>query len=203
MEDNLSTQINVAVIGDSWVVRATNKSQVFVRNLTLILGLTAFTALCAQVSIPLPFTPVPLTLQTFAVLAGAAALGAERAVLAQSLYVGLAWLGLPILAEHKGGSEVVTGVTGGYLVGFIVASYIVGRRAARGDSKNTLDTVAAFVAGSAAIYLLGVSWLAYATGMSPKEAIAAGMTPFLIGDVIKALVAGAVLPSLWNLTKSD
>ncbi|NBV90435.1 MAG: hypothetical protein EBR84_03405, partial [Actinobacteria bacterium] len=98
--------MNVAVIGDSWVVRATNKSQVFVRNLTLILGLTAFTALCAQVSIPLPFTPVPLTLQTFAVLAGAAALGAERAVLAQSLYVGLAWLGLPILAEHKGGSEV-------------------------------------------------------------------------------------------------
>ena len=195
--------MNVAVIGDSWVVRATNKSQALIRNLSLVLGLTAFTALCAQVSIPLPFTPVPLTLQTFAVLAGAAALGAERAVLAQSLYVGLAWLGLPILAEHKGGSEVVTGVTGGYLVGFIFASYIVGRRAARGDSKNTLDTVAAFIAGSATIYLLGVSWLAYSTGMSVKEAIAAGMTPFLIGDAVKALVAGAVLPSLWNLTKSE
>ncbi|NBU32838.1 MAG: biotin transporter BioY [Actinobacteria bacterium] len=199
----MSAQSSVTVLGDTWVVKAASKSQTLVRNLGLVLGLTAFTALCAQVSIPLPFTPVPLTLQTFAVLAGAAALGAERAVVAQSLYVGLAWLGLPILAEHKGGSEVVTGVTGGYLVGFIVASYIVGRRAARGDSRNRLDTVAAFVAGSAAIYLLGVSWLAYANDMSPKDAIAAGMTPFLIGDVVKALIAGAVLPSLWNLTKSE
>lgn len=199
----MSATSNIAVIGDSWVKRASTKSQTLVRNISLIFGLTSFTALCAQVSIPLPFTPVPLTLQTFAVLAGAAALGAERAVLAQSLYVGLAWLGLPILAQHKGGSEVVTGVTGGYLVGFIVASYIVGRRSARGDSKNVLDTVAGFIAGSAAIYLLGVSWLAYSTGMSPKEAIAAGMTPFLIGDVVKALLAGALLPSLWNLTKSE
>ncbi|MBU6347754.1 MAG: biotin transporter BioY [Actinomycetales bacterium] len=199
----MSATSNVAVIGDSWVRRATTNSQIMVRNISLIFGLAAFTALCAQVSIPLPFTPVPLTLQTFAVLAGAAALGAERAVLAQSLYVGLAWLGLPILAQHKGGSEIVTGATGGYLVGFIVASYIVGRRSARGDSKNVLYTIAGFIAGSAAIYLLGVSWLAHSTGMSPKEAIAAGMTPFLIGDVVKALLAGALLPSLWNLTKSE
>jgi biotin transport system substrate-specific component len=151
----------------------------------------------------LPFTPVPLTLQTFAVLGGAAALGAERAVIAQVLYVGLAWLGLPILAQHKGGSEVVFGATGGYLVGFVIASYLVGRMAQRGASRNVLDTVAAFVVGSLAIYVVGVGWLAHAIGMTMRDAIAAGMIPFLVGDFIKALAAGAVLPSVWNLTKSE
>ena len=199
----MSAQASTAVLGDTWVAKASNKSQSIVRNLGLVFGLTAITALCAQVSIPLPFTPVPLTLQTFAVLAGAAALGAERAVLAQTLYVGLAWLGLPILAEHKGGSAVVFGVTGGYLVGFIVASYLVGRMSQRGASRNVLDTVAAFVVGSLTVYVLGVSWLSYATGMTIREAVAAGMVPFIVGDIVKAVAAGAVLPSVWNLTKSE
>jgi biotin transport system substrate-specific component len=199
----MSTQSSTAVLGDTWVVRASSKTESLVRNIGLIVGLTAFTALCAQVSIPLPFTPVPLTLQTFAVLGGAAALGAERAVIAQVLYVGLAWLGLPILAQHKGGSEVVFGATGGYLVGFVIASYLVGRMAQRGASRNVLDTVAAFVVGSLAIYVVGVGWLAHAIGMTMRDAIAAGMIPFLVGDFIKALAAGAVLPSVWNLTKSE
>jgi len=199
----MSTQSSTAVLGDTWVVRASSKTESLVRNIGLIVGLTAFTALCAQVSIPLPFTPVPLTLQTFAVLGGAAALGAERAVIAQTLYVGLAWLGLPILAQHKGGSEVVFGATGGYLVGFVIASYLVGRMAQRGASRNVLDTVAAFVVGSLAIYVVGVGWLAHAIGMTMRDAIAAGMIPFLVGDFIKALAAGAVLPSVWNLTKSE
>jgi biotin transport system substrate-specific component len=198
----MSTQSSTAVLGDTWVVRAATKTESLVRNIGLIVGLTAFTALCAQVSIPLPFTPVPLTLQTFAVLGGAAALGAERAVIAQGLYVGLAWLGLPILAEHKGGSAVVLGATGGYLVGFVIASYLVGRMAQRGASRNVLDTVAAFVVGSLAIYVVGVGWLSHAYGMTMRDAIAAGMIPFLIGDFIKALAAGAVLPSVWNLIKS-
>jgi len=199
----MSTQNSVAVLGDTWVLRASNKTETLIRNIGLIVGLTAFTAICAQVSIPLPFTPVPLTLQTFAVLGGAAALGAERAVIAQGLYVGLIWLGLPIAAEHSGGSHVVYGATAGYLVGFIIASYLVGRMAQRGASRNVLDTVAAFVVGSLAIYIVGVSWLSHVTSMTMREAIAAGMIPFLIGDFIKALAAGAVLPSAWNLTKSE
>ena len=198
----MSAQSESPVIFDGWVAGAKSKNETLVRNIVLVLGLTALTALCAQVSSPLPFTPVPLTLQTFAVLGGAAALGAERAVLAQTLYVGLAWAGLPILAEHKGGSSVVTGVTGGYLVGFIVASYVVGRWAARGDSRNMLDTVAAFIAGSLAIYILGVGWLAHSTGMSLSAAISAGMIPFLIGDVMKAIAAGVLLPSVWKVLDS-
>ena len=198
----MSAQSQSPVLFDRWVSRAGTRNETLVRNVVLVLGLTALTALCAQVSIPLPFTPVPLTLQTFAVLGGAAALGAERAVLAQTLYVGLAFAGLPILAEHKGGSEVVTGVTGGYLVGFIVASYIVGFISQRGATRNAFSTIAAFVAGSLTIYVLGVAWLAHSTGMSLSAAISAGMTPFLIGDVIKALAAGALLPSVWKVLDS-
>ena len=198
----MSAQSQSPLLFDNWVSRAASKNQILVRNIALVLGLTGLTALCAQVSIPLSFTPVPLTLQTFAVLGGAAALGAERAVLAQTLYVGLAWAGLPILAEHKGGSAVVTGVTGGYLVGFIVASYIVGRRSARGASRNALATVAAFIAGSLTIYVVGVGWLAHATGMTLSAAVSAGMTPFILGDVIKALAAGALLPSVWKVIDS-
>jgi biotin transport system substrate-specific component len=105
---------------------------------------------------------------------------------------------LPILAEHKGGSEVVFGATGGYLVGFIVASYLVGRRAQQGASRNNLDTIAAFIVGTLTIYVLGVSWLSYATGMTIREAVAAGMAPFIVGDIIKAIAAGALLPSVWK-----
>ena len=198
----MSAQSQSPLLFDGWISQAKSKNETLVRNATLVLGLVVLTALCAQVSIPLPFTPVPLTLQTFAVLGGAAALGAERAVLAQTLYVGLAWLGLPILAEHKGGHEVVIGVTGGYLVGFIVASYVVGVISKRGATRNVWATIAAFVAGSLVIYTLGVSWLAHSTGMSISAAISAGMTPFLIGDVIKALAAGALLPSVWKFIDS-
>ena len=158
----MSAQSESPVIFDGWVAGAKSKNETLVRNIVLILGLTALTALCAQVSIPLPFTPVPLTLQTFAVLGGAAALGAERAVLAQTLYVGLAWAGLPILAE-----------------------LVVYR------SSNMQN-----------IYILGVGWLAHSTGMSLSAAISAGMIPFLIGDVLKALVAGALLPSVWKVLDS-
>jgi biotin transport system substrate-specific component len=194
----MSAQASTAVLGDTWVAKASNKSHWLVRNASLIFGLTALTALCAQISIKLPNTPVPFTLQTFAVLGGAAALGAERAVLAQTLYLGLAWLGLPILAEHKGGSEVVFGATGGYLVGFVVASYLVGRRAQRGASHNNLDTIAAFIVGTLTIYVLGVSWLSYATGMTIRDAVAAGMVPFIVGDAMKAAVAGGFLPFVWK-----
>ncbi len=186
------------VVVDSWAAKSR------VRNAALVLGLTALTALSAIYgSIPLPFTPVPLTLQTFAVLAGAAALGAERAVLAQVLYITLAVAGAPILAGGAGGREEVIGATGGYLLGFVVASYVVGRISAAGASTKTSTTALAFVAGSLVIYSLGAPWLAYVYGFSMSEAIAAGVVPFLIGDAIKALAAGAVLPLAWKLTNSN
>lgn len=189
----MSSHVIGPVIADIWAKKSIAK------NATLVLGLTAFTAMCAQVSIPLPFTPVPLTLQTFAVLAGAAALGAERAVIAQVFYIVLAIAGVPVLAGGSSGTDVVAGATGGYIFGFVVSSFVVGRIAERGATKRVESTVIAYIAGTATVYALGVSWLAYVAHMSLRDAVVAGMIPFLIGDAIKAVAAGISLPSLWKL----
>ena len=192
----MSTQAVTGVIVDSWATQSR------VRNAILVMGLTGFTALAAQVSIPLPFTPVPLTLQTFAVLAGAAALGAERAVIAQVLYIALAVAGVPVLAGGASGHEVVVGATGGYLIGFVLASYVVGRISSNGASTKSSKTALAFLAGSVLIYTLGAPWLAFTTGNTITWAIVNGVVPFLVGDLIKAVAAGAVLPLAWKITKS-
>lgn len=192
----MSTQAVTGVIVDSWATQSR------VRNAILVMGLTGFTALAAQVSIPLPFTPVPLTLQTFAVLAGAAALGAERAVIAQVLYIALAVAGVPVLAGGASGHEVVVGATGGYLIGFVLASYVVGRISSNGASTKSGKTALAFLAGSVLIYALGAPWLAFTTGNTITWAIVNGVVPFLVGDLIKAVAAGAVLPLAWKITKS-
>jgi len=193
----MSTQAVTGVLVDSWATKSR------IRNVVLVLGLTGFTALAAQVAIPLPFTPVPLTLQTFAVLAGAAALGAERAVLAQVLYIALAVAGAPVLAGGASGREVVVGATGGYLIGFVLASYVVGRISSKGASTKSATTALSFVLGSLVIYTLGAPWLAYTTGNTITWAIINGVVPFLVGDLIKAVAAGAVLPMAWKLTKSN
>jgi biotin transport system substrate-specific component len=191
----MSTTAISGVVVDSWAAKSIS------RNVALVVGLTVLTALSAQVSIPLPFTPVPLTLQTFAVLAGAAALGAERAVLAQVLYITLAVAGLPVLAGGASGRAEVIGATGGYLLGFVVASYVVGRISAAGASTKTSTTALAYAAGSLVIYGFGAPWLAYSTSNTIAWAIANGVVPFLIGDAIKAVAAGAVLPMAWKFTK--
>lgn len=192
----MSTQAVTGVIVDSWATQSR------VRNAILVMGLTGFTALAAQVAIPLPFTPVPLTLQTFAVLAGAAALGAERAVIAQVLYITLAVAGVPVLAGGASGHEVVIGATGGYLIGFVLASYVVGRMSSKGASTKSGKTALAFLAGSVLIYTLGAPWLAFTTGNTITWAVVNGVVPFLVGDLIKAVAAGAVLPLAWKITKS-
>ena len=181
------------VVVDSWAAKSR------ARNIALVVGLTLFTAVCAQVSVPLPFTPVPLTLQTFAVLAGAGALGAQRAVASQILYVVLAAAGAPVLAGGSHGIAALTGATGGYIAGFIASSFVVGAIARTGATRNVASTAAAYVAGTATIYLLGVSWLAVSAHMSALDAIRAGMIPFLVGDAIKAVMAGAILPTAWQL----
>lgn len=190
----------VNVVADTWAKKSV------VRNIALIFGLTAFTALCAQISIPLPFTPVPLTLQTFAVLAGAVALGEARAVISQILYLALAIIGLPVLAPsadgtHVTGAAVLGMPTLGYVIGFIFASWTVGKISELGASRHLATTALAFIAGTAVIYLAGATWLAHSLSMAPSVAFEKGVQPFLIGDAIKALLAGIAIPSLWKLTK--
>ncbi len=160
-----------------------------------------FTALLAQVAVPVPGSPVPITGQTLAVVLTAAALGPVRGVAVQGLYIAAALVGLPFYSEASGGVDVVFGATGGYVVGFIPAAYLIGLAARRGADRNPLKAVPLFVAGQAVIFAVGVPWLALSTGMSAGQALDAGFYPFILGGVVKAVVASAVLGSAWALTR--
>ena len=162
----------------------------------LVLGGAALIALGAQVQVPL--WPVPITLQTLVVLLLGAALGARRGALAVVAYLGAAALGLPVLAGGGAGALKLFGPTGGYLIGFILAAYLVGRLVERfALDRRVLGAALAMLLGNAVIYLCGVSWLAAALHLTPGDALNTGLTPFLLGDALKIGVAAALLPSAW------
>jgi biotin transport system substrate-specific component len=171
------------------------------RNVTavLVVGFALFTALMAQIEFPLWFTPVPITGQTFAVLLAGAALGWRAGLASQALYVGLGAVGLPFYSGGDGGWNVVTGATGGYLVGFIAAAALIGYLAEREQDRSIPTAIPAFLAGSAVIYLFGVTWLAHSLGVGAIEAMELGMVPFIIGDLVKVALAGVALPAAWKL----
>ncbi len=169
------------------------------RDLLLIGGGSLFVAGMAQVRIPLPFTPVPITGQTFAVLLVGAVLGSRRGATSLLLYLVQGMLGLPVFAGGASGLAYLLGPTGGYLFGFVIAACLVGLLAARGMDRRVPGALVAFLAGEMVIYLFGVAWLSVFLGI--KHAIAAGMVPFLIGDAIKLVAAGLVLPAVWALLK--
>ena len=166
----------------------------------VILGAVLLTALAAQIRIPLPFTPVPITGQTFAVLVVGAGLGWRMGGGALMLYVALGAVGLPFYAGGAAGPEVLFGVTGGYLVALPIAAAVVGWLAQKRWDRSLRTTVISFLVGSLIIYGLGMPWLKVATGMDWSSAIAAGVIPFLVGDVVKAVLAGVALPVAWHLT---
>jgi biotin transport system substrate-specific component len=169
------------------------------RDIALVVAAALLTALCAQIRIPLPFSPVPLTGQTFAVLLTAAALGPLRGVAGQVLYVLLGLAGLPFFAGGESGWAYASGATGGYLVGFVVAAAVVGLCARRRLDRTPLGTVVAFVLGTLVIYAFGVPWLAATTDFTPAEALRNGALVFLPGDAIKAALAAGLLPAAWRL----
>ena len=147
-----------AVLADVWTDRAEG-ARSLARQAILVLGGAAFVGLAAQVAIPLPFTPVPLTLQTFAVLLAGAALGSLRGVMAMSLYAVAGIAGVPWFAE---GSSGFTMPSFGYILGFIVAAGIVGRIAEHGATLTVWRTAGLMVLGNLVIYAVGVTWLKYA-----------------------------------------
>ena len=168
------------------------------RDLLLVVFGSLFVAACAQIAIPMPFTPVPLTGQTFAVLLVGAALGSKRGASSLGLYTVAGALGLPFFAGGKSG---LSGPTLGYLFGFIVAAYVIGLLAEHGLDRSLRTSCLPFLLGTAVIYLCGAAWLAISLGMTPQQAIAAGVLPFLIGDAIKLLLAGIALPAAWKMVK--
>jgi biotin transport system substrate-specific component len=167
-----------------------------VRDIVLIVAAAALTGMAAQILIPLPNTPVPITLQTFTVLLSGAALGPVRGGLAMALYVVAGSLGVPWFAEGNSG---VSFPTFGYLVGFVVASVVVGALARRGLDRTVLGTLGIMVLGNVIIYAFGVPWLALSLGVDLAEALSLGAWPFLIGDALKIALATGVLPAAWWL----
>ena len=147
----------------------------------------------------IPRDPVPCTGQTFGVLVVGGALGARRGFAAVALYVLLGLVGLPFFAEGKGGTAVILGASGGYLIGFIVAGAVVGRLAELGWDRHIGGAVAMMLIGSAVIYAIGLPWLAYVLNLSPQDMIAKGLTPFIVWDAAKLAVSAGIFPASWWL----
>jgi biotin transport system substrate-specific component len=168
-----------------------------VRDAVLVTGAALLTALLAQVAIPVAGSPVPITGQTLAVVLTAAALGPARGFAGQALYLLLGAVGLPFYSDAGSGLDVVFGATGGYLVGFLPAAYLIGLAARQGQDRRITRALPLFALGQLVIFAIGVPWLAVVADLSPAAAIDAGFTPFLVGGLVKAAIAGVALPGAW------
>lgn len=169
-----------------------------------VLFVTVLTIVAAQVSFPLPFTPVPFTLQPMVVLLGGAALGARLGMTSQILYLALGIAGLPVFAASPilpQGFARLLGPTGGYLASYPLAAFIAGYLAARGFDRRYLTSVLAMSAGLAIIFTCGVLWLAFGGHVGLAGAIQTGLVPFLPADIIKVLLAASVLPLAWKFLR--
>lgn len=175
-------------------------------RLASVVFLTALTAAAAQVSVHLPFTPVPFTLQPMVVLVGAAALGPRLGAASQALYLVLGAAGMPVFAASPvlpPGIARLLGPTGGFLLAYPLAAFITGWLASRGFDRRYLTSTAAMLAGLATVFAGGVLWLAYFVpgAIGVQAALAVGFYPFIAADLIKVCVAGAVLPAAWTFLR--
>jgi biotin transport system substrate-specific component len=168
-------------------------------DVLLVAGGAGFVALAAQVSIDLPFTPVPITGQTFAVVLVGAGLGAVLGLASLGLYLFVGALGAPVYADGKHGWDVLTGPTGGYIVGFVLAAGLTGYLAQRRWDRRFSSAVGAMLTGNVVIYLVGLPWLAEQIDVGLEGTLEAGLYPFVVGDLLKLYLAGALLPAAWGL----
>lgn len=175
-------------------------SRSLTRDIVLVIAGAVFTALLAQVSIPL--WPVPITGQTLAVLLVGASLGLGRGASSLALYAVLGLVGLPVYAPQDDGSHLtglaaVAAPSFGYIVGFVVAAGLVGWLSERTWDRKFLKALATFVGGSVVVFAFGLPWLAVVTGATPVQTYQWGLEPFIIGGIIKALIAAMLLPVAW------
>lgn len=185
------------VLADSFAPRdaaGTHRSTA-VRHLAVILAGTAMLWAAAQIVVPLPFTPVPLSMATFGVLLVGAALGPTRALASTGLYVIAGVLGAPMYAGFASGWEFASF---GYILGYVAAALLVGAASRVGADRRVLPMAGSALLGSAAIYAFGVAWLMPFLGVGLGEALALGVIPFLIGDAVKIGLAALALPVAWR-----
>jgi biotin transport system substrate-specific component len=172
-----------------------------------VLFVSALTAAAAQISIPLPFTPVPFTLQPMVVLLGGAALGARLGMASQVLYLAAGIAGLPVFAASPvlpQGLLRLLGPTGGYLLSYPFAAFLTGYLAERGLDRRYLTSVIAMASGLAVVFAFGVSWLAFFAQPAPlglDPALRTGLYPFVPADIFKILIAATILPTTWRYVR--
>ncbi|MFE9764290.1 biotin transporter BioY [Streptomyces sp. NPDC005808] len=165
-----------------------------VKDTALVLGGAALTGLAAQIALPVPGSPVPVTGQTFAALLVGTALGTSRGLFSLATYALLGLAGVPWFAEGGSGATV----SFGYILGMLLAATVVGALARRGADRSVLRMAGTMLLGEAIIYAIGVPYLAAVADLSLGTAVAAGLTPFLLGDALKAALAMGVLPTVWK-----
>ncbi|GIF02775.1 biotin transporter BioY [Actinoplanes siamensis] len=166
------------------------------RDIALVAGGAGFVGLLAQVAVHIPGTPVPITGQTLGVLLIGAAYGMRRAAATIALYAVAGVLGVPWFTGHGSG---YAGASFGYVVGFFLAATLCGFLAERGADRSVPRSVAAMLAGEVLIYGAGLAWLAVAADLTLSQTISQGLTPFLLGDAVKAALAAGLLPAAWAL----
>jgi len=179
----------------------TSRGKTLLRDGLLVFGFSLLLALCAQLSFELRFSVVPITLQTLAVLLTGAALGSRRGSLAMLVYLLEGAVGLPVFAGGTGGFIKLIGFTGGYLWAFPVAAFVVGLLCERGLDRRPLTSAIAMFPGTLIIYGIGASWLAFALKLNAAKAFALGVLPFIPGDLLKLVIAAALLPIAWAIVR--
>ena len=181
--------------------RPTLADRIFARSITtdlvLVAAGAALTAGAAQLFIPL--WPVPITMQTLAVLLVGSTLGAARGAASMGLYLLLGLVGLPVYSEGASGAAVLFGPTGGYIVGFVFAAALTGWLAQRNWDKKFLGAALSFLAGTVVIFAFGLVWLSLALSANLEQTLSWGLYPFILGGIVKAAIAAALIPGTWKL----
>jgi biotin transport system substrate-specific component len=220
MQAGIRQQVLIDVLVPQTLFGMDSKVGAYVRDAVLILGFAILLSLCAQIAIRIPFTIVPITGQTFGVLLAGGALGSRKGVLSMIVYTAIGMFLLPVFAPTSGAINESLGesgvlhfilpwsgnenwqlwsmASGGYIVGFIVAAYIIGKFAERGWDRKA-NIILAFFLGNVIIYAFGLPWLAINLSVGLSKTLEWGLWPFIAGDAVKLVLAAMALPGAWAL----
>jgi biotin transport system substrate-specific component len=187
-----------SVLIDQWA-----PSRAATRDVLSVVGFALLTALLAQLRIDLPYSPVPITGQTFAVLLAGAVLGMRRGFASQATYLALGAMGAPVFAGGLGGPMVLAGPTAGYLCSFPVAAGLLGWLVERGASRSTAKLALSLFASDLLILVSGTVWLALLFGQPARVVLQWGVVPFIVSNVVKVAAVGLTLPRLLKNSRAD
>ena len=179
---------------------AVDNQKIRTKQMVLIALMTAVTCVLGPLSIPLPFSPVPISLTNFAIFLAIFVLGMKNGTISFIIYLLLGAVGVPVFSSFRGGLQVLAGPTGGYLIGFIFLALIMGFALDHFDRK-LVPTIIGMIIGMAVCYAFGTVWLAKLLSLSFKEGLMRGVIPYLAGDVAKIIIAAIVGPKLYGATQ--